>query len=149
MNSMHVHLALNHIPVLGPAFVAVFYLAALVAKHRGAQRFCLWVLVALAVVTIPIKFTGDFAMGPAGELPGVDPGMISVHEETADQATTAAFFLGLVAGLALFLSRGGRDVPKWAHALVLLLVAATFLMMARTANTGGEIRHPEIRQPAK
>jgi hypothetical protein len=149
MNWMHVHLALNHVPVLGPAFVALFYTAALVAKHRRAQRFCLWVLVALCVVTIPIKFTGDFAMEEASQRADVDPRFVNAHEETADQATTGAFLLGIAAAAALVVSRGGRAVPKWAHAAVLLLAAATFLLMARAANSGGVIRHPELRDAAR
>jgi hypothetical protein len=150
MNWMHVHLALNHVPVLGPAFVAVFYVAALVAKHRGAQRFCLWVLVALAAVSVPIKYTGDFAMEEAALQTDMDPRYVNAHGETADQATTGAFLLGIAAAAALVAGRGGRAVPKWAHALVLVLTAATFLLMVRAANSGGLIRHPEVRtEPRK
>jgi hypothetical protein len=43
------------------------------------------------------------------------------------------------------MGRKGRPVPSWAFVTALILTLVTFGMMARTANSGGELRHPEIR----
>ena len=47
--------------------------------------------------------------------------------------------------LALFVSRKGRAVPVWSLATLTVLTLATVLLLARTANLGGQIRHPEVR----
>ena len=74
--------------------------------------------------------------------------MISRHEQSADQAATGVFVLGIVAALAVFLSRNGRRAPKWALATVIFVGLGTFALMARTANYGGHIRHSEIQSRA-
>ena len=74
--------------------------------------------------------------------------MLNAHEQAADQATTGVFLLGLVAAAGLFAARGGRPLPKWAVLASLVLALVTFLLMARTANLGGQLRHPEIRGEA-
>lgn len=145
MNWIHAHLALNHVPVLGALFVGLLLLTAMLRRSEELKRLSLWWLVGLMLVSIPIKFTGDFAVKKAQGLPGMEQALVDRHEQAADQATTAIFLAGLVAGIALFLSRKGRAVPTWGMIATLVLTLATFGMMARTANTGGELRHPEIR----
>ena len=98
------------------------------------------------MVSIPIKFTGDFASEKLAGAEWLDKSRMAVHEQSADQATTCMFLLGLAAGFGLWQGRGGRKVRPVTLWVVLALAAVTFLLMARTANSGGEIRHEEIRQ---
>jgi len=44
-----------------------------------------------------------------------------------------------------FATCGGQTLPNWAVITSLVLALVTFLLMARTANLGGQLRHPEIR----
>ena len=145
MNWAHLHLALNHVPVLGTLFVSLLLGAALIRNSEELKRCSLIGFVVLALVSIPIKFTGDFANEKLAEASWLAAERVVVHEQAADQATTGMFLLGLAAAFALWQGRGKpiRQVTLWA---VLLLTLATFYLMARTANLGGEIRHEEIRQ---
>ena len=145
MNWVHLHLALNHVPVLGTLFVSLLLGAALIRNSEELKRCSLIGFVVLALVSIPIKFTGDFANEKLAEASWLAAERVTVHEQAADQATTGMFLLGLAAAFALWQGRGKpiRQVTLWA---VLLLALATFFLMARTANLGGEIRHEEIRQ---
>jgi hypothetical protein len=148
MDWTHLHLALNHVPVLGTPFLLGLFLWSWARGQAVTLRFGLWLFGLLAAASIAIKFTGDFAAEKVGVLPGFDKALIDQHEQSADQATTGVFFMGIAAAVALFLSRGGRVTPKWSLGLVALLALATFALMARTANFGGHIRHPEIRPAA-
>ena len=148
MDWTHLHLALNHVPVLGTPFLLGLLLWSWARRQAVTLRFSLWLFVLLAVASVAIKFTGDFAAEKVGASPGFDKGLIQQHEESADQATTGVFFMGLAAALALFLSRKSRPTPPWSLGLLALLALATFALMARTANFGGHIRHPEIRPVA-
>jgi hypothetical protein len=149
MDWTHLHLALNHVPVLGTPFLLGLLLWSWARRQAATLRFCLWLFVALTAVSVAIKFTGDFAAEKVGALPGFDKALIERHEESADQATAGVFFMGIAATVALFLSRGGRTAPAWSLGLLTVLGLATFALMARTANLGGHIRHPEIRPPGK
>lgn len=145
MDWTHLHLALNHVPVLGAPFLLGLLLWSWGRRQGVTLRFCLWLIVILAAASVAIKFTGDFAAERVGADPAFDKALILQHEESADQATTGVFFMGLAAAVALFVSRAGRITPRWSLTLVALLALATFGLMARTANFGGHIRHPETR----
>src|SRR5689334_7680213 len=147
MDWAHLHLALNHIPVFGPPFVLVVFLWSWWRRESRTLRFCLVLFVALAVASIAIKFTGDFAAEQTRGVLKLEEALVEQHEQTADQASTGVFLLGLAALGSLVLSRGGRPTPAWAIAVVAVLTLGTLVLMARTANSGGLIRHPEIRPP--
>ena len=146
MNWVHLHLALNHVPVLGTFFVGLLLVAALIRNSDELKRCSLIGFVALALVSIPIKFTGDFANEKLAGASWLAEDRVTVHEQAADQATTGMFLLGLAAAFALWQSRGSRPIAQATLWTVLLLSLVTFLLMIRTANLGGEIRHEEIRQ---
>ena len=145
MDWTHLHLALNHVPVLGTPFLLGIFLWSWMHGQTVTLRLCLWLFVVLAAASIAIKFTGDFSAEALEKTPSFDKALIRWHEQSADQATTGVFFMGIAAAVALFLSRGGRAMPKWSLGLLAVLALATFLLMVRCANFGGHIRHPEIR----
>ena len=145
MNWPHVHLALNHVPVLGTAFLGLLLITAIARRSDELKRVSLWGLFLLAALSIPIKFTGDFASESLQLRPELNAALVSHHEQTADQATTGVFIMGLLALAGLIAARRGKPVPPWAVVSVLIVTLATFGLMLRTANSGGQIRHPEIR----
>lgn len=145
MNWAHLHLAVNHIPVLGTLLVFVLLCVAILRRSDELKKVCLWGFAALMIVSIPIKFTGDFAYEAVAKSEWIEASIVSAHEEAANQATTGMFVVGLLAGLGLFLMRKVRSVPRWLMGTLFVTTFATFLLMARAANFGGRIRHTEIR----
>ncbi len=145
MNWMHVHLIVNHVPVIGAVVgVAIFILAAL-AKSEPVKRAMLGLLFVLAVVALVVYFTGTRAEDPAEKLSGVSEKLVDAHQEAALLALIVVGVLGLVALVALARSRGGGGVEGWASAAVVVIGLAACVLLARTAELGGRIRHPEIR----
>ena len=92
-----------------------------------------------------IKFTGDFAAEGDPKRWNEVKAYVDRHEESADQATTAVFLLGLAAGVAVYLGRGERPLPTWMLALLMVVGIGASVMYARSANLGGRINHPELR----
>ena len=145
MNWVHLHLALNHVPVLGSLFVLILLVVGLVKRSDELKRTSLWCFFLLVLISIPIKFTGDFAYEKTSAETWMSTPIAETHEQSADQATTGVFLLGIAAALGLFRGRRKRTIPTWVYATTLILALATFVLMARTANLGGQIRHTEIR----
>ncbi|MCH2399938.1 MAG: hypothetical protein MK364_12560, partial [Pirellulales bacterium] len=87
MDWAHLHLALNHIPVLGTLFVGLLLATALVKKNRELMRLSLIWFVTLTLVSIPIKFTGDFAQQATADSEWLPAELVANHEQAADQAT--------------------------------------------------------------
>lgn len=145
MNWVHLHLALNHIPVLGTLFVIMMLATALIKRSEELKRISLAWFVALTIISIPIKFTGDFAHEAVAESDWLSASGVAAHEQSADQATTGMFLLGLVSAFGLFQGRGQRPISGWVVGTTMFLTLVTFALMARTANLGGQLRHEEIR----
>ena len=145
MNWPHAHLALNHFPVLGTAFVCVLLVTGWISANQFVIRLALAWFVLLTVISIPIKFTGDFAYESLAKAEWIDESYISAHEQSADQATTAMFVLGLISTAAWWRHRADGAISTRWFAAVFLGAVVTFLMMARTANLGGMLPHTEIR----
>ncbi|MBC8353813.1 MAG: hypothetical protein H8E66_17575 [Planctomycetes bacterium] len=145
MNWVHLHLALNHIPVLGTLFVGLILATAIVKRSEELKRMSFTWFVALTIISIPIKFTGDFAHEAVAESEWLPASGVAAHEQSADQATTGMFLLGLVAAFGLYRGRGQRSIPGWVVGAMVFLALVTFALMARTANLGGQLRHKEIR----
>src|SRR5258708_2381815 len=112
MNWAHLHLALNHVPVMGTLFVMLLLLAAVLRTSRELVRAGLWAFVFLAAVTIPIKSTGDKAAQFAMSLDGINDTAMEQHESAAGKATTGAFLVGVAAAACLFMWRNGENVPR-------------------------------------
>lgn len=149
MDWIHLHLALNHVPVLGTLFICLLLITAATKKDENLKRLSLWWSVALMLISIPLKFTGDFAAEQAGKEPWLIKTLVQAHEQAADQATTGIFFMGIAAIMTLIFARNGKPVTTWGLMLTLVLGLLTFVLMARAANLGGQIRHSEIRQEFK
>lgn len=145
MDWIQLHLALNHLPVVGVPVLVVFLIAGWGRRSPEVIRLTLWSFTLLSAAAIAIKFTGDFAAEQASARLALVKDYVARHEEAGDQVTAAVFFLGLASALAVFVSRRGRPQPAWILALVVMLGLLTASLYARTAHSGGQISHPELR----
>ena len=64
MDAAHLHLMLNHIPVLGTAFGMALIAWALFRKSEELKRVSLGVFVIIALLAVPAYLTGE----PAEEI---------------------------------------------------------------------------------
>ena len=146
MNTAHLHLLLNHVPVIGTAVAVALLGYAVARKSEELTRVSLGMLAILAVVGIGVFQTGEPAEEQVEGLAGVEEARIERHEEAALAATLLLAATGVVAlgGLIALRREGPRlvgRVGRWTLVLALAPTAA----MAYAAYLGGQIRHTEIR----
>src|SRR5215510_5369415 len=150
MNLAHIHLLLNHFPTVGFGIGLALFLVALVAKNEELKRTSLVVFFLIAALAIPTYLSGNAAVeklcsGAEGACPpGVSIATVRAHEDAALVGFALIELTGFIAWLGLWQFRLISRVPRWNVTAVLLLSILTFGLMARAANIGGEIRHPEI-----
>ena len=138
MNLAHLHLLLNHVPTIGFGFGIGLLVASLVRDSADLRRASYVVFFVVALVAIPTYLSGnaaDFVLRTERELPR---NVVTAHQNAAMLALIPMEIVGLVSWLALWRSR------RWHQPAVLALSIVTFVLMARAANIGGQIRHPEI-----
>ena len=147
----HLHLAINHAPIIGLAVACIPLLIGIFFRSRGAMASGL-VCVLLCVATVPaIMETGEEARESFAEgslEPDIDTaGNSALREHSRHARTTApvAYAAGLLALVALIgLGKFPRQAA-WLAWAVLVGNAATIALAVWTAEAGGRIRHPEFR----
>ena len=143
----HLHVALNHVPLIGLTVAVIPLLLGLFRKDRGALLSGL-LIVLVCSLSIPVVMeTGDSAAvrllsGDAGI--AVDPVSaywIKEHEERADVTAAVVYVALATMGFA----------PKYLYKAAAAVLAACILctaLLVWTAQAGGCIRHPEFRPAA-
>ena len=144
MNLTHIHLLLNHVPTVGAAVAIAVLILALIRRSDELKRVALEIFFVIALLTIPAYISGVNAEKHIKDREGVSQLMITAHESAA----VGSFVLMQLAGaFAWFGLWKFRRTARWGRTTMfalLLLSALTMVTTARTANLGGEIRHPEI-----
>jgi hypothetical protein len=149
------HVLLNHVPTVGFGMGLAFFLIALLRRKDGLKRTSLAIFLIVATVAIATYVTGNAAesvlRGTDGDPafpPGVSPNAIRGHEDAALLAFVFMEVTGFFAWLALWQGRRVPRLPGWNVGVVLLLATLTFSLMARAAELGGQIHHPEMSAPS-
>lgn len=145
MSWVHLHLLLNHVPLLGAAFATLSLAFAMLKRSDEMKKFSLGVFVIAALIAIPVYLTGEPAEEIAEKLPGVSEALIGRHEDAALVALIIISLLGVVAIAGLLVYRHNRPIPLWFCCVALLLSLVAAGAMGWTANLGGQVRHSEIR----
>jgi hypothetical protein len=144
VNVAHLHLLLNHVPTVGAVVALGLLLLAFVRRDEPLTRAGLEVLFVIAVLTLPVYMSGVGAQQKLRDQPELSDNAIRVHQDAALAGFTVTEFAGFVAWIALWQSRRRGRAAGLVPAATLLSVVA-LVLMARAANLGGDIRHPEIR----
>ena len=142
MNYVHIHLAINHSPLYTTLFAFFILLAGVVRRNRTLVNTALVIAIIAALCAIAADLTGDQAsdiIDHSAPIAGVDKTLIHEHDLAAGFAVTSACICGGVALIAFFFRR------RWLEILLLVLLAWSFSVIARTALLGGRIHHPETR----
>jgi uncharacterized membrane protein len=145
VNGAHIHLLLNHAPVVLTPTAMVVLGIGLLRRRADLQRFGLGLLMAAAVLAAPAYLTGDPAEAVVRPLPGVSGEAIERHEDMATEAIAIVGLAGVAALFALILDSRRGHAPRWLLLTAMGLSVAGSAWLALTANLGGHIRHPEIR----
>ncbi len=148
MNPTHLHLLLNHSPVLGTIFGLSLLLLGLAQKSAAVKQAALGTFVVVALLSVPVYLTGEPAEAGVKGLPGVSDQLMEQHEQAATVAFIGVLVLGVTALVGLSLFRRGKLVPAWLSSALLAAGLIVSGLMAWTANLGGQIRHSEIRGQA-
>ena len=143
MNYAHLHLLLNHIPVIGSIIAIGLFLMSFFGKNEDLRRSSYILFATVALFTIPTFMTGFAAVGMV-KGPGVDD-LIRRHQGSALLSIWFMMILGTLALIGLWQSQTTKHPPRWNVIAVLIFSLLTVGLISRTSNTGGDIRHPEDR----
>ena len=145
MSAAHVHLALNHIPLLGILFGALLLAYGLWRDSSDVQKASLGLLAVAGLTTIAVYLTGEPAEDIVEGLASVSHDAIEAHEALGTYALVAGLLTGLTSIAALVLGAARERLVRGTVVLALGLALASTALIGYTANLGGRISHPELR----
>lgn len=150
MNAAHLHLLVNHVPIVGFALGFVLLIGAMIWRgDRGMFAASVIVLVIAGSGALAAQFSGEPAEEVVEHLQDVHKASIERHESLALVATILAGITTVCSvGVAVVTLRRSAGVPLLPLSLLALATLITFAVMAWTGTTGGRIRHSEIRGAA-
>jgi uncharacterized membrane protein len=144
MNFAHLHLLLNHFPIVGTILGLFLFLPSIFGPHKDLRRGSLIIFASVALLTIPTFMSGAGAELKIAAESGVATVLIERHEGAAMLSLWFMEVTGALAVFALWQSHYRSKISSSIVFAVLLFAILTAGLMARTGSTGGDIRHPEI-----
>jgi len=146
LSIVHLHLAINHSPLFAELFAFFFILIGLLKKNRGLVTSGLVICIVAALCAGATYWSGDEASDIIDQSPpiaGLEKTMIGEHALAAGWSLTASCITAVLAIVTLFVRR------RWLEIVVLIFLAWSLSVVARTALLGGRIHHPEVRAVVK
>ena len=147
----HLHLAINHVPMIGLAVACLPVILGMLFHSRGALASGLLAVI-LCVVTLPaIMETGEAAQESFAD-GSIEPGMDAAgkaafreHSGRAKFMAPVIYAAGILALVALLVLIKFPRQAAWISWAVLLGGAISIGLSIWTAEAGGRIRHTEFR----
>lgn len=143
MDYTHIHLLLNHFPIIGTLIGLGVMLYGMVRHHTHIRAVGAVIVLSMTIMAVPVYLTGEPAEEQVEHLPGISQSMLEEHEEGAELAMWLMAAAGLACLGALLLQYRSNEKAPFNLAFALTLLA--FLAMARVGYLGAHIRHSELR----
>lgn len=146
ISAAQVHLAFNHLPVLGSFLASAAMLWGVASRRPQLRLLGLAAALLGAVAVVPTYLSGEGAEEIVEDKPGVSEALIERHEEAAEGATGVMVTAGIGAALALAARQLRRkQIARGLFAVTLAASLLASVLLLQVAHLGGQIRHDEIR----
>ena len=148
MNDAHLHMVVNHFPIIGTILGLGILILGMILKNNSVRNTAYCLFVVAAVFAAFSMGTGEGAEELVEDMPTIGKQIIHEHEEMAEKLAIVLYILGVISIGGLFLSYKKHAKAKLvSYAAVVVAVVGVFFAQL-TGTTGGEIRHTEIRPNA-
>ncbi len=145
MNLPHLHLLLNHLPIITPIIGLLVLILGFFFKSTIIKRTALFIFILGSLFTFPAFNTGEGAEEGVENISGISEDLIKIHEEHAETFSVFAYLLGAFSTLGIWISWKQKTYTDAFNYLVIAFSLVTLYFGAKTGTSGGEIRHTEIR----
>ena len=145
MNDAHLHLLINHFPIVGIIFGFGILVAGIILKNKSVQNTAYIIFIICMILGKVSMFTGEKAENIVENL-GFSHDLIHEHEEQAEIYMKMAYALGAISILSLLANIKNHTKAKLFSFLTVTLAVVTIILSKAVGTSGGAIRHTEISQ---
>jgi uncharacterized membrane protein len=148
MNDAHLHMVVNHFPIIGTIFGFGILIVGLVLKNKTLMNTSYALFIIAAIFGAISMATGEGAEELVEDIPNIGKQIIHEHEELAEKLAVLLYVLGTLSLIGLYLNFKNNVKAKLLSFLILGISAAGLFLVQKVGTSGGEIRHTEIRENA-
>lgn len=145
MNDAHLHLVINHLPIVALLIAFLVLLAGFLFKKPEIKLTALGIFIFSALSAIIAFYTGEGAEEVVENLPNISETLIHNHEEAAEIFYTLVLILGALSLVTMFLQIKKSKVVSFGYTLIFIMALVAMFFAKNTGTSGGMINHPEIR----
>jgi hypothetical protein len=138
----HIHLMINHFPIILAVMGLVAVVIALITGRRSAWLYAVVTLTMAGLSVVPVHLTGDAAADVMKHKWYVVREAIEKHDDSSGITMWVMLVTGALSAYAWWrlVRRGGQEsTPGWLRAVILVGALASAGTGAYTAYLGGEI----------
>ncbi|WP_413998388.1 DUF2231 domain-containing protein [Flavobacterium sp. W1B] len=146
MNDAHLHLIVNHFPIIGTIFGFGILIGGMFLKNNAVKNTAYVLFVVAAIFAALSVVTGEGAEKLVEDMPNIGEKLIHKHHEIAEKLALVLYFLGAVSILGFYLNLKNHSKAKLVSFFVLGLALVAIFLSQKVGTSGGEIRHTEIRE---
>jgi uncharacterized membrane protein len=145
MNDAHLHMVVNHFPIIGTILAIGILIAGLLSKNRSIINTSYVLFVIGAIFGILSMNTGEGAEELVEDMPGIGWKIIHEHEELAEKMALLLDILGVLSLVGFYFQYKKNAKEKLVSYIILIIGIASLFVIQKVGTSGGEIRHTEIR----
>ncbi len=145
MNEAHLHLLVNHFPIIGTILGLGVLISGMIAKNDAVKNTAYGLFIIGALFALASMATGEGAEELVEDMPNIGHKIIHEHEEMAENFAVVMYVLGLVSLLGIYFNRKNHDKAKLVASITLIIAIVAVIFSSLVGTSGGEIRHTEIR----
>jgi len=144
MNEAHIHLLINHLPIICSMLGAFVLIHGLWTKSNSTKSAAYNIFIISSIGAVIAYATGEGAEESVENIQGVLDSTIEQHEEFALYALIALIILGVASILGLIFIIKKLPLANSFSIFILFISLISFGLNSRTGYLGGQIRHTEL-----
>jgi uncharacterized membrane protein len=146
MNEAHIHLLVNHLPIIIPIIAIIARITAIFLKSDALKQFALILLILSGIFSFAAMQSGEKAEHLLEGTIFFSETHVEAHEEAAEVYAIFSYVIAVFAAIALWAEMTKKKFALLLTEITLGLCIVSMYFAQKTGTTGGEIRHEEIRQ---
>ena len=145
MNDAHLHMVLNHFPIIGSIFGLVILIAGLILKNNSVKNTAYILFMVSAIFAAFSMGTGEGAEEMVEDMPNIGKQIIHEHEEIAEKFALVLYLMAAVSLAGLIMNLKNYSKAKFVSYVAVVIAIIAVVVSTQVGTSGGEIRHTEIR----
>ncbi|MFV5693203.1 hypothetical protein ACM55K_14355 [Flavobacterium sp. LT1R49] len=146
MNDAHLHMVVNHFPIIGTILGLGILITGIILKNNSVNNTAYALFIVAALFALASMSTGEGAEEMVEDMPNIGKRIIHEHEEIAEKLAIVLYLLGAISILGLVLNIKNHSKAKFISFVAVIVAIGSVYLTTLVGTSGGEIRHTEIRE---